>query len=89
MMINHKKVSKILSQVLEVEYIYISSYNVFTIINNFDIEVLSHIYDKEIILHNQFPSTLFDFHVIFRYNKDVNKLNLTEAKQIYKRKKEK
>jgi len=76
-----------IAQIPGVEYIYLlqenESFNVWTIINDMNIELMEKIYEKEIEIYNQLPNTLFDFHVLIRNNRHIDKMPLTGSEQVY------
>ena len=76
-----------IAQIPGVEYIYMlqenKSFNVWTIINDMNIELMEKIYEKEIEIYNQLPNTLFDFHVLIRNNRHIDKMPLTGSEQVY------
>ena len=78
-----------ISEIKEVEYIFIGKDNniidVSIIINELDRIVRDRIYDIEYSIINHFRDNYFDFHVICRYDRDIDKLFSSKAIMIYRR----
>ena len=83
-------IAKNISRVQEVEYIILSKidnhYEIWTVINRLDREVRGRIYDVEYDILEHFRDIRFDFHVICRDDKNINKIFPTNAIIFYRKK---
>ncbi len=82
-------ITKIISQVPEVEYIILSKkdnyYEIWTVINKLDREVRDRIYDVEYNILQHFREFYFDFHVICRDDKSIDEIFPTNAIIYYRK----
>ena len=80
---------KCISQVLEVEYVFISKiedyYEIWTVINKLDRGVRERIYDIEFNILRRFKALYFDFHVICRNDRDIKDFFSSNTKMIFQR----
>jgi len=78
-----------IAEVAEVEYIIVSKeeniFEIWIVINEMDRMVRERIYDIEYDIIEHFRDIYFDFHIVFRNNRDINELFSANAIIIYQK----